>query len=54
MPMDFRRSFAWKPRKGVSGYELKLGHRWVTWGWHALLLYPAALLRCATDLWVLI
>lgn len=26
LPMDFRRSFAWK-RKGVSGYELKLAHR---------------------------
>ena len=27
LPMDFRRSFAWKPRKGVSGFELKLSHR---------------------------
>jgi hypothetical protein len=27
LPEDFRRSFAWKPRKGVTGFELKLGHR---------------------------
>jgi hypothetical protein len=29
MPMDFARSFSTKPRKGVTGFELKLTHRYM-------------------------